>query len=193
MGRRSSKQTGAQRRGELVSYEEIATFWYKKLEECPEIADMGIYIKSLGEDTLEIDGVWQAVGPAHGTWLAGDALVLGLDRPWPGGQPWPLPPAGLAANVATLAEMERRDAAERAAARLAEESYVELKLAMLSERIYANLSVTSRPHPAALPTPSSLHSSFPSPPSPPSSIGDDFPDLFDYSSASDPDFLADFY
>jgi hypothetical protein len=191
MGRRSAKRTGAQRRGELVSDEEIATFWHKKLQECPEIVGMGIYIKSLGEDTLEIDGVWQAVGPAHGTWLAGDALVLGLDRPWPGGQPWPLPPAGLFANVATLAEMERRDAAERAVARPAEE----LKLAELSERFSANLSVTSRPHPAALlPSPSPLSSSFLTPPSPPSSIGDNFSDLSDYcSSASDPDsFHADF-
>ena len=125
----------------LVSTEEIAKFWYEMLETCPEIADMGICLKMEDEDTVEIDGVWQTVYPEHRYWWTRDNRRLSRDQPWPGGQPWPLPPTGLAANVATLAEMERRDAAVRAAAKLTEVLYVHLVLLQKPVRILAKLSI----------------------------------------------------
>ena len=203
----------------LISTEEIAKFWYEKLETCPEIADMGIYLKTEGEDTVEIDGVWQAVCPERGTWWTRDDLRLGRDQPWPGGEPWPLPPAGMTSKMTTILDMERSDTVERAAARLAEEPYVRLdllqkptralatlstilvvsearatlKLAVLPGRTHVDdLPITRRlppPTSALRPAPPPLSSSFPSPPSPPSSIGDDLPDPYDYASAPNSDFL----
>jgi len=35
--------------------EEIAKFWYGKLETCPEIAGMGIYLKTSGPSFFDAD------------------------------------------------------------------------------------------------------------------------------------------
>jgi len=35
--------------------EEIAKFWYRKLETCPEIAGMGIYLKTSGPSFFDAD------------------------------------------------------------------------------------------------------------------------------------------